>query len=81
MAVERGGGAGGEEGWAVGERESEASVFRVSCGACWTVALALLFAGVTTGDAYLFDRLGGFSGGVSLDEPLLPASSNSKYSK
>jgi len=30
---------------------------------------------VTTGDAYLFDRLGGFSGGVSLDEPLLPASS------
>ena len=45
-------------------------------GACWTVALALLFAGgVTTGDAYLFDRLGGFSGGVSLDEPLLPATS------
>ena len=44
---------------------------------CWTVALALLFAGggVTTGDAYLFDRLGGFSGGVLLDEPLLPASS------
>ena len=30
---------------------------------------------MTTGDAYLFDRLGGFSGGVSLDEPLLPASS------
>ena len=28
-----------------------------------------------TGDAYLFGRLGGFSGGVSLDEPLLPASS------
>ena len=41
-----------------------------------TVALALLFAGgVMTGDAYLFDRLGGFSGGVLLDEPLLPASS------
>ena len=30
---------------------------------------------MTTGDAYLFDRLGGFSGGVLLDEPLLPASS------
>ena len=28
-----------------------------------------------TGDAYLFHRLGGFSGGVSLAEPLLPASS------
>ena len=28
-----------------------------------------------TGDAYLFGRLGGFSGGVSLAEPLLPASS------
>ena len=40
----------------------------------WPVALALLLAVVTTGDAYLFDRLGGFSGGVSLDEPLLPAS-------
>ena len=35
----------------------------------------LLFAAVTTGDAYLFHRLGGFSGGVPLDEPLLPASS------
>ena len=30
---------------------------------------------MTTGDAYLFHRLGGFSGGVLLDEPLLPASS------
>ena len=30
---------------------------------------------MTTGNAYLFGRLGGFSGGVSLDEPLLPASS------
>ena len=68
------GGGGGRGGG--GEREREESVFRVSCGACWTVALALLFAGgVTTGDAYLFHRLGGFSGGVSLDEPLLPASS------
>ena len=28
-----------------------------------------------TGDACLFHRLGGFRGGVSLDEPLLPASS------
>ena len=28
-----------------------------------------------TGDAYLFDRLGGFSGGVLLAEPFLPASS------
>ena len=28
-----------------------------------------------TGGAYLFHRLGGFSGGVLLDEPLLPASS------
>ena len=41
----------------------------------WPVALALLPAVVTTGDAYLFDRLGGFSGGVLLAEPLLPASS------
>ena len=32
-------------------------------------------AWVMTGDAYLFHRLGGFSGGVLLDEPLLPASS------
>ena len=48
----------------------------LSCSAsCWTAALALLFAGgVMTGDAHLFGRLGGFSGGVSLDEPLLPAS-------
>ena len=38
--------------------------------------MILLFAGgVMTGDAYLFGRLGGFSGGVSLAEPLLPASS------
>ena len=58
-----------------GGGERGGSVFRISCGVCWTVALALLFAGVTTGDAYLFDRLGGFSGGVSLAEPLLPASS------
>ena len=56
--------------------ELEESVCRVSRGVCWTVALALLFAGgVMTGDAYLFDRLGGFSGGVSLAEPFLPASS------
>ena len=39
------------------------------------VALALLLAVVTMGNAYLFYRLGGFSGGVVLDEPLLPASS------
>ena len=64
------------------EREREESVFRVSCSVCWTVALALLFAGgVTTGDAYLFDRLGGFSGGVLLDEPLLPASSLTRNSR
>ena len=44
----------------------------MDCGACLAVCLR---GGVTTGDAYLFDRLGGFSGGVSLDEPLLPASS------
>ena len=31
---------------------------------CWPVALALLLAGVMAGDAYLFRRLGGFSGGV-----------------
>ena len=41
----------------------------------WPVALALLPAVVTMGNAYLFDRLGGFSGGVLLAEPLLPASS------
>ena len=39
------------------------------------LALALLPAVVTPGDAYLFHRLGGFSGGVSLVEPLLLASS------
>ena len=43
-----------------------AGLWRLSC---------CLRGGVTTGDAYLFDRPGGFSGGVSLDEPLLPASS------
>ena len=42
----------------------------LDCRAC----LALR-GGVMTGDAYLFGRLGGFSGGVSLAEPLLPASS------
>ena len=36
---------------------------------------------MTTGDAYLFDRLGGFRGGVSLDEPLLPASSLSRNTR
>ena len=43
----------------------------LDCSACPAVCCW----GVTTGDAYLFGRLGGFSGGVSLDEPLLPASS------
>ena len=39
------------------------------------VSFVYVVLGVMTGDAYLFDRLGGFSGGVLLDEPLLPASS------
>ena len=43
---------------------------RMDCSACLAVC-----GGVMTGDAYLFHRLGGFSGGVSLAEPLLPASS------
>ena len=39
----QGGGEGGGGGG--GEREREESVCRVSRGVCWTVALALLFAG------------------------------------
>ena len=50
-----GGGGGGRGGGEGGEREREReSVCRVSRGGCWTVALALLFAVVTKGDAYLF---------------------------
>ena len=42
----------------------------LSCPLLAPVALALLFAVVTQGDAYLFDRLGGCSGGVrSLSSP------------
>ena len=48
---------------------------RLRVCACARVCSAVCGGGVTTGDAYLFHRLGGFSGGVSLDEPLLPASS------
>jgi len=47
-----------------GRGEREGRVFRNSCGVSCTVALALLLAGVMTGDAYLFGSLGGFSGGV-----------------
>ena len=77
IAAGRGPQGGGEgRGGAGRERERKGSVCRVSrglldCRAC----LAVCGGGVTTGDAHLFDRLGGFSGGVLLDEPLLPASS------
>ena len=57
-------------------RESEESVVGLAAAfaGLWRLPCCLR-GGVTTGDAYLFDRLGGFGGGVSLDEPLLPASS------
>ena len=66
-------GLGGEWGVRI-EREMSLGVVRVALAArggvpalscpLAPVALALLFAVVTQGDAYLFDRLGGCSGGV-----------------
>ena len=44
-------------------------------------ALAMLLAVVTKGDAYLSGRLRGFSGGASLAELLLPASSLNRNSR